>query len=92
MICPPLVWWDGQLVEESAALVPAISQGVLWGRGVFETIAVRQGQPFALTRHLARLETGASRLGLQPPAGIALREAIAAVCADCPPELHRQAA
>jgi branched-chain amino acid aminotransferase len=84
-----LVWWDGQLVEESAALVPAISQGVLWGRGVFETIAVRQRQPFALTRHLARLDAGAARLGLQPPAGTALREAIAAVCADCPPELHR---
>lgn len=89
MICPPLVWWDGQLVEESAALVPAISQGVLWGRGVFETIAVRQGQPFALTRHLARLETGAARLGLQPPDGTVLRKAIAAVCAAAPPELHR---
>mgnify|MGYP000111276347 CR=1 FL=1 len=89
MTTPPLVWWDGQLVDETAALVPAISQGSLWGRGVFETIAVRQAQPFALTRHLARLHAGAARLGLQPPDEPLLREAVTAVCAACPPGLHR---
>ena len=86
---PAKVWWDGQLVEEGTAMVPTASQGWLWGRGLFETLSVRQGQAFALTRHLARLHAGAARLGLELPDDDTLRTAIAAVLAGCPPELHR---
>ena len=85
----PHVWWDGQLRPEAEALIPAISQGLLWGRGLFETIAVREGLPFALTRHLDRFRTGAARLALQPPDDSILRGAITAVLANAPPEHHR---
>lgn len=89
MSAPPPVWWDGQLVAESAALVPATSQGWLWGRGVFETLAVHRGQALALSRHLARLSSAAARLHLFPPPEDALRHAVAAVCAHAPDAPHR---
>ena len=76
-------------MDPAAALVPTASHGWLWGRGLFETIAVRHGQPLALTRHLDRLRAGAPRLALQPPDDPTLRAAIAAVLKDCPPGLHR---
>ena len=85
----PRVWWDGRLVEEAEALLPATSQGWLWGRGLFETIAVRSGLPLALSRHLDRLRGGAVRLGLELPDDDSLRGAVQAVLTDCPPELHR---
>lgn len=86
---PPRIWWDGALLPAGAALVPAHSQGHLWGRGLFETIAVYNGRPFALTRHLARLRSGAARLALQLPEDSVLQAAIAAVLAGCSAELHR---
>lgn len=86
---PSLVWWNGRILPESEALVPAISQGWLWGRGLFESIAVRDGRPLALTRHLTRLRAGATRLGLEPPDDDTLHAAINAVLTDCPPALHR---
>ncbi len=85
----PPVWWNGRLVPESEAVVATTCQGWLWGRGLFETIAVRQGQTLALTRHLARFRAGAERLALQPPDEDTLRQAIFAVLTNCPPGLHR---
>ncbi|MGN0275579.1 MAG: aminotransferase class IV [Hominisplanchenecus sp.] len=38
--------------------------GFYFGLGVFETIAVEQGRPLLLTRHLKRLEEGMAFLGL----------------------------
>ncbi|MDB6071883.1 MAG: aminotransferase class, partial [Verrucomicrobiales bacterium] len=88
-LTPPPVWWNGQLLPESEAHLSVQSQGWLWGRGLFETIAIRDNQALALTRHLARLHASAPRLGLQPPDESTLRDAIAAVLADCPPTPHR---
>ena len=42
-------------------------RGLAYGDGVFETIAVRDGVPQQLDRHLARLEAGCARLGFAPP-------------------------
>ena len=89
MSMTPPVWWDGQLIAESAAQLSINAQGWLWGRGLFETIAVRQGQALALSRHLDRLRAGAARLFLEPADDETLRQAIASVLTDCPPELHR---
>lgn len=83
------VWWNGQLVPSSAALVSTNSQGWLWGRGLFETIAVRNAIPLALSRHLSRFLTNAPRLGLLPPPEPTLRQSIDQVLQNCPPELHR---
>ena len=43
------------LVEVDAARVSAFDHGLTVGDGVFETLKVVDGVPFALTRHLARL-------------------------------------
>ncbi len=86
---PSPVWWNGRMIPPSEALVATTCQGWLWGRGLFETIAVRGGQPLALTRHLTRFRAAAERLALQPPDDDTLRGAIAGVLTHCPPGLHR---
>ncbi len=60
-------WVDGALVEEHRARVSAFDHGLTVGDGVFETVKVADGQPFALTRHLDRLDDSARVLGLPVP-------------------------
>ncbi len=73
-------WVNGRLLEDPEA--PAIGvtdHGLTVGDGVFEAIKVVQGQPFALTRHLQRLERSAAALGLPAPDTAVLRSAITEV-------------
>ena len=72
------VWLNGQLVDEADARVAYNDHGLTVGDGVFETIKAYDGVPFALQRHLDRLEISARGLGLDSPAG--LREAVEEVC------------
>lgn len=53
-------WVDGR----PAQLLPIRDRGLAYGDGLFETIAVKGGQPSLLERHLARLADGCARLGL----------------------------
>jgi branched-chain amino acid aminotransferase len=62
------VWLDGQLVDEEAARVSAFDHGFLLGDGVFETLRVYAGEPFALDEHLARLRDSVSAMGIPTPA------------------------
>ncbi len=55
--------------------------GLTVGDGVFETIELRRGRPFALTRHLERLVRSARGLGLRTPGDDRLRAAVADVVA-----------
>ena len=55
--------------------------GLLTGDGVFETLRVYWGVPFAARRHLDRLARSAEGLGLKPPDGQVLRAAMADVIA-----------
>jgi branched-chain amino acid aminotransferase len=58
-------WIDGHLLDNPAA--PAVSvrdHGLVVGDGVFETLKVIEDRPFALARHLDRLERSANGLGL----------------------------
>ena len=75
----PIVWAGGALREPGEPVISAVDHGFTVGDGVFETIAVRDGRPFALTRHLARLAYSADRLGLAEPDGPRIRGAITAV-------------
>ena len=52
------------LVDSAAAHINALDHGLTVGDGVFETLKVSEGQPFALTRHLERLARSAQVLGL----------------------------
>jgi branched-chain amino acid aminotransferase len=61
-------WWvDGALVPAGAAVVAADDHGLIVGDGVFETLKVVDGRPFAVRRHLARLHRSAGGLGLEVP-------------------------
>lgn len=66
----------GALVDEATATISARDHGFTVGDGVFETMKVVGGVPFALTRHLRRLATSAARLGLPMPDDALLRAAI----------------
>lgn len=74
-----LTWVDGELCGEEAAKVSAFDRGLTIGEGVFETVKVVDGVPFALGRHIARLRRSAAALGLGAPDEARVREACAAV-------------
>lgn len=57
-------WVNGSLVEPGRATLRADDRGVTDGDGIFETMKVVDGTPFALTRHLRRLESAADAVGL----------------------------
>jgi branched-chain amino acid aminotransferase len=69
------VWLDGRVLDADDARVSVRDHGLTVGDGVFETMKVVDGVPFALTRHLARLRQSAVRLGLTPPSDAELRAA-----------------
>ncbi|MEA2704923.1 MAG: branched-chain amino acid aminotransferase [Actinomycetota bacterium] len=75
------VWLDGALVDEDQARVSAFDHALLTGDGVFETLRVYRGVPFASRRHLERLATSAAALRLPCPAPELVREAMGAVIA-----------
>jgi branched-chain amino acid aminotransferase len=63
------VWINGSLVDPDDARVSVFDHGFTVGDGVFETLKVVDGRPFAPTRHLERLERSAVGLGLDIPLG-----------------------
>ncbi|MGH9298281.1 MAG: aminotransferase class IV [Acidimicrobiales bacterium] len=69
----PLVYLNGALVPEHQALVSIFDHGLVTGDGVFETVVIRGGRPFALDRHLERLGRSAAVLGLSCPSREELR-------------------
>jgi branched-chain amino acid aminotransferase len=75
----PVVWVDGKLAPAAEASVAALDHGLIVGDGVFETCKVVHDRPFALTRHLRRLDASARVLGLAVPSGV--RDAVEAVLA-----------
>ena len=76
------VWLNRMLCDEGDAHVSAFDHGLLTGDGVFETLKVYDGRPFAVRRHLERLETSARGMGLSTPDHHTLREALDAVVAS----------
>ena len=70
-------WVNGQLVANDEASVSVFDHGFTVGDGVFETLIVKAGQPFALTRHLARLIRSATGMGLAPIETAEVAEAVA---------------
>jgi len=60
-------WLDGSVGPTAEATVGVTDHGLTVGDGVFETMKVDDGVPFALTRHLHRLRRSADALGLDIP-------------------------
>jgi len=75
-----VVWLDGELRDPARAAVHWSDHGVTVGDGVFETLKLVDGRPFALRRHLTRLGRSAHGLGMTPPTEEQVLEAVDAVC------------
>ncbi|HEX5741128.1 MAG TPA: aminotransferase class IV [Pilimelia sp.] len=68
------------LVPPDTPLLRADDLGVLRGDGVFETMHVRDGVPWLLPAHLARMAGSGQRLGLALPAAAEWEALAALVC------------
>ncbi len=82
-----VVWADGALRGPGEPIVLASDHGLTVGDGVFETIGMRDGQPFALTRHLMRLQYSAERMGLPQLDVHYIRRGVSEVIAAKPHEV-----
>ncbi|MDF9715336.1 aminodeoxychorismate lyase [Nocardioides sp. ChNu-153] len=75
-------WVDGRLLSDpDEPVVRATDHGLTVGDGVFESVKVVDGRPFALTRHLERLERSAAGIGLGGVDVAAVKEGVGAVLA-----------
>src|SRR3954470_10416210 len=72
------IWLNGALLDDEATVSP-LDHGLTTGDGVFETIKVENGRPFAVRRHLERLVRSAVGLGLPTPDVAAIEAGIEAV-------------
>jgi len=69
----------GRLVPLESATVSVLDRGLTVGAGAFETLKVVEGVPFALSRHLRRLQHSATALAIDMPAELEIRHAVAEV-------------
>jgi branched-chain amino acid aminotransferase len=76
-----IVWLNGVLLDEDTARISPFDHGFTVGDGVFETIRVYGGNPFALRRHLDRLLRSAAGLDLPLPDRSVLERAVGEVVA-----------
>lgn len=72
----PMVWRNGKVIPAGEASISPFDHGVLVGDGVFETLNVYNGEPFASSRHYCRLAKSADKLGLDVPDEAELLEAM----------------
>lgn len=79
----PAVYVNGELLEPGSAGISVFDHGLVVGDGVFETILVTHGRPFALRRHLDRLARSAAGLRIPAPDRGTLERAVAEVVAAC---------
>ena len=74
------VWVNGTVLDDPGDPVLSVfDHGFTVGDGVFETVKVVDGTPFAMRRHLDRLERSARGLGLPAPDRARILDAVAAV-------------
>jgi len=73
------IWVNGRLSSEEDARVSPFDHALLTGDGVFETLKVEGGVPFAVRRHLERLARSAAGLALEAPPPAQVRAALTEV-------------
>jgi len=84
-----VLWVDGALHAVNEPVILAGNHGFTVGDGVFETLAVRKGHAFALTRHLVRLQFSLDRMGMRAVDMGAIREGVRHVIAANPADVAR---
>jgi branched-chain amino acid aminotransferase len=83
-------WFNGQMLDDpSGSTLTITDHGFTVGDGVFESIKTLHGAPFALTRHLDRLATSSTGLGLAAPDDAEVRRGVAEVLAGTDDALGR---
>jgi 4-amino-4-deoxychorismate lyase len=75
------------VVPPGTPVMRADDPGVL-GEGLFETMLVRDGRPWLLDEHLARLAAAAPSLGLAVPTTLTLTDFVLDACAEWPRDLE----
>lgn len=60
----PVIYLNKTMVEATKARVAPVSSAMLYGRGVFTTVAVYDSQPFRWSKHWQRLTSHAARLDI----------------------------
>lgn len=60
----PVIYLNKVMLEATKARVAPVSSAMLYGRGVFTTVAVYRGKPFLWPQHWARLKDHAERLSV----------------------------
>ena len=60
----PLIYLNKNMLDAAKARIAPVSSAVLYGRGVFTTVAVYAGRPFLWPEHWARLMHHADRAGI----------------------------
>ncbi|HJU92447.1 MAG TPA: aminotransferase class IV [Pyrinomonadaceae bacterium] len=79
----PVIYLNKSMVEATKARVAPVSSAMLYGRGVFTTVAIYNSQPFLWSKHWQRLTTHAQKLAVdytgctEKNVGEALRKLIA---------------
>lgn len=61
---PRFAWLDGHVLPFAEASVPLHDRGLLFGESLYEVLPVTAGVPRLLPEHVARMERGATELGL----------------------------
>ena len=60
----PVIYLNKTMVEATKARVAPVSSAMLYGRGVFTTLAIYNSQPFLWSKHWQRLTTHARKLDI----------------------------
>jgi len=60
----PVIYLNKVMLEATKARVAPVSSAMLYGRGVFTTVAIYNGKPFLWPEHWQRLTTHADRLSV----------------------------
>ena len=60
----PVIYLNKTMVEATKARVAPVSSAMLYGRGVFTTLAIYNSQPFLWTKHWQRLTAHAKKLDI----------------------------
>src|ERR671919_467026 len=60
----PVIYLNKTMVEATKARVAPVSSAMLYGRGVFTTVAIYNSQPFLWSKHWQRLAAHAKKLDI----------------------------
>jgi aminodeoxychorismate lyase len=60
----PVIYLNKEMLEATKARVAPVSSAMLYGRGVFTTVAIYNGKPFLWSSHWQRLSNHAERLSI----------------------------